>query len=93
MPRLEGWSVVTTASPYTAPEAIYPHLQGTVYDNPNFEDGTFVTTSHITRADGRKIQTWHGTIYELGKVDPKYQEAYPDRDLDGPNPILIKTMS
>ena len=93
MVRIENWSVVSNATPYTAPEAILPHLQGNIYGHLNFEEGKFVHTSHIVRVEGRKIQTWSGHIYLLGKVDPKYKEAYPDRDLDGPEPIKMKTMS
>ena len=82
--------MVTKATPYTAPEAIVPSLQGNVFGHPNHEEGTYVITSHIVAVYGRKVQTWSGPIYELGKVDPKYQEAYPDRDLDGPEPITMK---
>ncbi|MDY6958323.1 MAG: hypothetical protein SVK08_04125 [Halobacteriota archaeon] len=88
--KLENWSVVSNATPYTAPEAIVPSLQGYVYNHPKHEDGKHVITSHIVAVYGRKVQTWSGSIYELGKVDPKYQEAYPDRDLEGPNPITMK---
>ena len=88
--KLENWSVVSNASPYTAPEAIVPSLQGTVYGHPNHEDGKHVITSHIVAVYGRKVQTWSGSIYELGTVDTKYQEAYPGRDLDGPEPITMK---
>ena len=87
---IENWSIVSSGTPYTAPEMISACLEGEVYSHPHFENGTEVTTSQIIEIHGRTIYTISGTKYLLGNVDPEYQKAYPNRDLDGNNPIRFK---
>ena len=77
MPRLENWEVISLIGrdSYKAPEQQALHLQGSVYGHPNFTDGQIIYTSRIVKADGRQVQT-RNTLYDLGKVSPKYLEWY-----------------
>ena len=78
--RIENWSVVNVLpSEYSAPETGQPSLYGQVFGHPEFLDGTFVTTSRITGKNHvDEILTRSGSVYSLGKVNPMYEEKYPD---------------
>lgn len=86
MPKLENWSVTFRGDRYTAPELRPPCLQGVVADGPRA--GKSVITSRIVAADGRVVETWSGSKYVLGKIDPKYRawlrEHRPDWDFRNP---------
>ena len=77
--KLENWAVVYT-DPYRAPEDQHPHLHGTVYGNPKFDDGEDITTSRIVQIDpvAKTVTTYSGSVYELGAVDPEWEKLYPD---------------
>ena len=77
--RLENWSCTYGyVSPYTAPEQLQQRLAGEVYDHPNFPDGDeIVTSSIIAICDGR-VMTRSGSMYDLGVVDPAYEEKFPN---------------
>jgi len=58
MPRLEN---------YVIPEVFSNgHAFGEIYDDPRFEDGTFVRTSKVIRATEKELVT-KNTTYALGK--------------------------
>lgn len=79
MPLLNNWSVTSfEQDAYTAPELRRFHLQGNVIEHPDFEDDHHITTSRIVGKRGDCIVTRSGTIYELGNVDEKYEQLYPD---------------
>ena len=46
--RLECWGIVPNGDVYTAPERQSFSLKGFVFNHPNFEDGSDITTSSIT---------------------------------------------
>ncbi len=77
--RLEQWSLgFERFDPYKAPEMHVPVLQGLVYGNENFDDGTFVHTSHLVAHDGvDTLYTKSGSRYVLGEVDPEYEAQFP----------------
>lgn len=78
--RIEEWAVVTTnLNPYAAPETQTQRLGGKVFGHPKFGDGQDVTTSSIRgkNASG-EVVTKSGSVYELGEIDPSYEEAFPD---------------
>lgn len=77
MPKLENWSV-GARNPWAPPELRQPALHGKVTGHPRKPDGSEVTTSPIVSAEGDKIQTLTGTLYELGDVDPTYEVLYPN---------------
>lgn len=96
--KLENWSVIETPnSPYVPPECKVKRLHGSCPERARevyyklTEDlqKDDITTSAISKIDGRKITTESGNIYLLGEVDPKYIE-YLDSigiKLDQENPI------
>ena len=92
MSRLENWSVVDrdADNPYLALELRRPALNGQIFDDDRFANGTFITTSSIETIDQRKVLTKSGTVYYLGRVNPDYKRAYPGRDFNGPNPLTLK---
>jgi hypothetical protein len=79
--RIENWAVVfpPSISPYTAPELLKQSLQGEIFGHPKFNDGKFVTTSSIIGKNSRnEILTLSGSTYELGQIDPGYEEKFPN---------------
>ena len=82
--KLKNWSIITDVSPFTPPELMHYHLQGNVYGNPKFEDGTNVITSRIIEindiGDHKEAITRSGSVYELYKedVDAECEKEYPN---------------
>ena len=77
--RLENWAVVAVPlSSFDAPELWKQRLDGDVYNNSKFEDGTNVTTSPIVGKRDGKIVTASGSEYSLGTIRKEYEELYPD---------------
>jgi len=77
--RLEQWSIVFHGDLYKAPEQRIPRLLGAVYGHPIWPDGSLARTSpiDIVDAETETITTASGSVYELGEVDPAYEEKYP----------------
>ena len=44
-----------------------------MFGSPKFVDGKFIVTSEVVGINGRNITTKSGTVYYLGKIDPKYR--------------------
>jgi hypothetical protein len=73
MPRLENWSVVSLDNPFKAPELRTSKLEGNIYDDSRFADGTPVTTSTICEMDASKnYAKTRNTEYQLGKVSEDF---------------------
>lgn len=75
--RIDMWSVCFAIhDPWLAPELKGQALHGFVNDHPLFKESSpkRVTTSPITKIDGRKIVTASGTVYILGRIEPKYRK-------------------
>jgi hypothetical protein len=73
MPILRNWSVISTGSPYTAPEARTYSIEGQVYGHNGFEYGDDIMTSQPVKIDGRVVTTASGTKYELeGPPKPEW---------------------
>lgn len=72
--RLEQWCLrVRTRDRFKAPELRpAPSLSGLVFGHPLRADGEKVTTSAIVRAEGHRVETASGHVYELGEADPAY---------------------
>ena len=72
---IENWCIVPSkkSNSYKPPELAVKNLKG------DLECGNYVRTSAIlgVNKDGHVV-TKSGSIYKLGKIDPKYLEAYPD---------------
>lgn len=83
--KLKNWSVCgVPLNDFTAPELSKFYLQGEVYGNPKFPDGSFVTTSRIIEIKdigNYKIGlTRSGSEYELHKedVDKECEKQHPN---------------
>lgn len=64
--QLTQWAVVLSSeNPFTAPEATPIRLSGFAHGHPGFKDGDTVTTSPVVAANGRRITTESGRVYEL----------------------------
>ena len=58
--ELENWKMVESSDSATTAQAVSFRLRGKVYGHPEVTDGTMITTSPITRVDGRMIHKRHG---------------------------------
>lgn len=78
--KIENWAVVESiVNPYAAPEMRALSLQGQVFGHPRFNDGQYITTSSIDKKNDRdEVVTISGSSYELGRVDPSYEEKFPN---------------
>ena len=74
--RLEDWSIQRGL--YKAPEQ-GGRLAGYVYGHPTRSDGQHILTSTVVTVnhDAETITTYSGSVYELGEVDPMYEEKFP----------------
>jgi hypothetical protein len=72
--KIQNWAMVFSGNDYTAPEVQTQIIQGDVYGNPNFPDGTFIHTSIIIQMDikRRYVITRSGSKYYLGRMKPEY---------------------
>lgn len=73
MLRLENWSVVAGAEQCKC-------FIGNVYGHPNFEDGASGHTSVIEKinSENETVETYSGSVYTLGEVDPEYEAQFPN---------------
>lgn len=85
MPELKKWSIfVVSKSEFQAPELGVPHLQGEIFGDSRFPDGTHVNTSRLVgiadRGDFKKATTRSGTEYTLreNEVDPECEKQFPN---------------
>lgn len=95
MITLKNWSVVEIADPYLAPECHRKYLIGEVYGHPNsdrFYDGKGIQTSSMMKAEGRRITTESGTVYNLEDAHPDFLSHLKSIawEFDPENPIIIK---
>lgn len=79
--RIEEWAVVHPPNPYAAPETQTQSLHGRVFGHPKFKDGQRVTTSSIQgKNTSGEVVTKSGSSYELGEIDPTYEQEFPDAE-------------
>lgn len=64
--RLEHWALDSADGPDEVT------LLGTVYGHSIKADGDKVRTSRVVDANGRRVTTASGTVYELGEPHPDY---------------------
>lgn len=75
--RINNWRVETKIeSAYHAPEQGISVLGGDLVNHPVCGNMNGITTSRILGKKDGFIVT-KNTIYELGDVDPQYEELYP----------------
>lgn len=75
MIRLDNWSVCfAPRDRYTPPEMSQKSLQGNAFGHPKHDDGKHIATSLPVKVDGRIVTTCSGSVYKLGRIDPKYRQ-------------------
>ncbi len=80
MPRLENWSVKTKGN---FPFAVsMPYLNGDVYEDHRFKDGSNISTSTISGKLGDLIVTKSGTVYTLGNPSEFCERNFPNAKED-----------
>ena len=93
---MECWSIskrLGSNDHYRDPAVIPSCLIGRVYGHGSdrHPDGKEIMTSGIESIEGRLVRTRSGSVYQLGRIDPKYRaylrETSPDWDYR--NPIRI----
>ena len=84
MSRLENWSLIYTIdNPFQAPELHPVLVQGQVYNDIRFFDGTFITPSMIKSFDREnRILITQNTTYELGEPSPIYKQYLIDNNME-----------
>lgn len=87
--RIEDWAV-SLADPYQPPEVQRATLVGRVFGHPKHADGTWMRTSGIYEAEGRRVRTAN-TWYVLGEPSEAYLVWLREhgRELDPEQPVLI----
>jgi hypothetical protein len=91
---IKKWFVkYNSEDPYLAPERKMIMVGGEIYDHPNFEDGSVITTSTIKDVHQRYVLTYTGTVYKLfGRPRKEYMQFLKDNGItyDGYQPIKVK---
>lgn len=84
MARLEEWVIAfDQGNPFMAPELCRRFLAGVVFGHCRMPDNRRITTSYIDTCtidpstDKIVVTTESGSVYELGKIDPGYEKAFP----------------
>ena len=74
--KIECWSIcLDCTNIFQAPELCKKYLQGNVYGNDRFKEGTFIHTSSIQEIDlDNGIVKTRNSTYKLGKIDEEYLE-------------------
>ena len=95
-PKIENWSMINDPvnDMYTAPECRSYIICGNVYNHKSYEDGKFIRTSAIVNVNGRIVETYSGSIYELGKPDEDYLKFLKEinYEYNEENPINVKVI-
>ena len=63
--KIDNWSITSWQGPFTAPEIRKISLHGTVQDHDRFPPGSDITTSSIIKAEGLKIYTRSGSMFNF----------------------------
>tara|TARA_B110000967_G_C18712970_1_gene473669 strand:- start:248 stop:553 length:306 start_codon:yes stop_codon:yes gene_type:complete len=92
IPVFKNWSIKRPdCSFFIAPECIKPLIMGSIFNHPNYKDGTNITTSSIVEVNGNKIKTISGSFYLIeGEPSLEYKEYCYQNNImiDLNNPIL-----
>ncbi len=98
--KLENWAVCflpgDAFGALAADCGVPGRLTGEVIGHPRIDDGKGVTTTPMTKAEGRLITTNSGTVYELGTANEDYVKfvhgmpGKEDWDFDGDTPVMLR---
>jgi len=80
MPRIENWSTyLYPNNEYLAPELRPMILQGNIYEDSRFDDGSFIHTSRLIEIDIKnKFAKTSRTEYILGEPYEEFRTFYPE---------------
>jgi len=76
--KIDNWSVISNYNGYTSPELLTMHLQGNISGHAKIEEDELGITSRIVGKNGEFVETYNGTLYELGSPSPEYEKQFPD---------------
>lgn len=78
--RIDYWQIVHDSGlvPYTAPELVRLYLRGFAHDHPKLGSQEIQTSAvinfHLGKNGARLVTTKSGSVYLLGKINPKYRK-------------------
>ncbi len=89
---IDNWSTSLAGNPFQAPEVRALVVTGTTENDPRRPGKTPITTSRVVEVNGREFKTRSGTLYRLGRIDPKFRAwlRKEGRQYDPREPIKTK---
>lgn len=82
MTKLENWGFITRTSPYQPPESGLISVNGDVYGDPRFDDGTPITTGTTLFFDSTTMEMHtRRTKYILGTPSIGFQQYMDDSNI------------
>ena len=91
---LQDWEVrMRSTDPYCPPECNYNCLSGFPHGHPTKDQQRKVITSGLAKVEGRMVTTKSGTVYQLGRINPKYRAWLKEKGIayNPAQPIVDKT--
>ena len=78
--KLERWFFkMKTANPYQAPELGVPCISGHVFNHPDFQDDSVISSGMIVSVDKEKLKIkTKNSLYTLGSPNPDYIKEFPN---------------
>ena len=89
---IQNWSTCyRDTDPFRAPELRGLAVQGWTDNDPRKPGKTPIVTSPVVSVDGRTFRTRSGTLYALGRIDPKFRRwlRMEGRKYDPARPIAV----
>lgn len=89
--RIEQWGTVARGDAYDAPELHGIAVAGEYFDEEK-QRTRYIETSRLVDAEGRRVLTRSGSLYELGAPSPDFLAALKKmgRTFDPENPITVR---
>lgn len=86
--ELENWDMVESSDSASTAQSISMRLRGKVYGHPECTDGSKITTSPISRVDGKLIYCAN-RVYSLGKPSNEFLQSIKSMgaEYDEENPL------
>jgi hypothetical protein len=76
---LQNWSRISLSCEFCVTGTT---ISGVVNGHPHHADGRKLRVGPIVYVKGRLIRTTSGTLYRLGRIDPRYRMWLRDQHLD-----------
>ena len=90
---INNWSTTSLGDPFMAPEIRPLAVQGVTENDHRRPGKTSIRTSAVVDVSGRTFTTNSGTVYRLGRIDPKFRAwlRKEGREYDPKRPIKVVT--